>query len=424
MKTLAFFAASALLLAGCGSGRRDEPSPPPAPRRPATPQEAMGLAPASPLAAATEHWIADTDLGDAWAQAKENVADLEARLVADFRARAESGVGDTHASIAMRKDYDRWILVHDRLKTFILDCQANGRIRALPPDLARNFKNWSQLRRDLLRDAHATLDGLEADLSAFRAAFAKIRESSAPSEARLSAAETLSAKAGSAAASAEGLRAGAEALARHYAADEAVAGIASRATDAAADAKALAARVLALRGELHDAEAIRLFEVKVSAFADGVDRLTSLIAEKDRRAADTRALSESVADDIRAKAFSRLPLHRARLAALRAAAEKARPEELAVARAVKETAGDFDGALGAKAVRALRRELVAEASAARAKSLSDQAAAVVLRHGKTFDAALLNLQTSAFKLEDGASETEALAEAQKRLDRLDALSKR
>ena len=428
---------AAVLLAGCGDSSKERsnydrgrgqppaaaarPAPPP---RPPTPEEAMELDIAEPLAPAVEHWIADTDVGDAWAQAKENVADLRARLVADYMARQESGVGDTPSSIALRKDYDRWLAVHDRLKAFVLDCRAANEIRDLPPDLAKHFKNWSALRRELLRDAPAALDKLDADLSSARDAFAELKDSEEPTETRFAAAEAVDSRVSDIRAKAESIRSGAGEISRRYATDDAVAAITERAAEAAADAKALAAKTAALREKLHDTETIRLFGEKVEAFERSAARIDGLIAAKAEREAKTKALSEAVAEDIRAKNFASLPAHREALAALRAAANAARSEERECAATVKGISKDFSGTLGAKAVRAQRQNLVSEASVAEVTALSKRAEDVAARYGKTLEAALNNLQSSAFKLEDGASETAALAEAEKRLARLDALSKR
>ena len=384
----------------------------------------MELDIAKPLAPAVENWIADTDLGDAWKQAKENVADLRARLVADYKARQESGVGDTPSSIKMRKDYDLWLSVHDRLKAFILDCRASNAVRDVPPDIAKVIRNYPALRRELLRDAPATLESLTNELGAIRDGFKALRDSDDTTEARLATAESIDSRAAAIRAKAEGLRAGADAVARHYTTDDTVADLASRAADVAADAKAVADKVAALRGELRDAETVRLFELKVEAFERGADRLDELIAAKAAREAAAREFTDAVKQDIQSKNFASLAEHRVRLAALREAATVARAVELECARAVKGTAKDFSGTLGAKAVRTVRQTLVSDASVARVTAISKRAETAAGRYGKTLESALLNLQNPAFKLEDGAAETAALAEAQKRLDRLDALSKR
>ncbi|MBR6021413.1 MAG: hypothetical protein IK066_03225 [Kiritimatiellae bacterium] len=394
------------------------------PQRPPTPEEAMELDLATPLAASVEHWIADTDVGDAWSQAKENVADLRSRLVADWTARQESRVGETAASLALRKDYDRWLRIHDRLKAFVLDCRAAGGLRELPPELAKEFKNWSKLRRELLRDAPGAMEALEADFAAMREEFAALKVDGGSDAERLAEAEGLAGRFASRRAEAEGLKGDAEAVARHYAADDAVAGIAERAGDVAAMGKALGDRIDGLRAELHDGEAVRAFEAKTLAFVDGVKRLDALVAEKARRESEVRALTAEMVEDIRAKEFSRLAEYRARLAGLKEASEEARGEEMACARAVKEVAKNFAGTLGSKAVRAMRHELASEASGARLETLSKAAETEAVRHGKSLEGALLSLQTAAFKLEDGGGEREAFAEAEKRLARLEALAGR
>ncbi|MBP5786959.1 MAG: hypothetical protein J6Y19_03995 [Kiritimatiellae bacterium] len=394
------------------------------PQRPPTPEEAMELDLATPLAATVEHWIADTDVGDAWAQAKENVADLRARLVADWNARQESRVGETPASLALRKEYDKWLHIHDRLKSFVLDCRAGGELRDLPPELAKEFKNWSKLRRELLRDAPGAMDSMEADFAAMREEFAAVKVGGGSDSERLAAGEGLAGRFAARRAEAEGLKGDADAVARHHAADDAVAGIAERAGDFAAIAKALGDRIDGLRAELHDGEAVRAFEARALAFADGVKRLDSLAAGKAEREGAVRALTAEMVEDIRAKEFSRLTEYRGRLAELKAASEEARGDELACARAVKEVAKNFAGTLGAKAVRAMRHELASEASAARLEALSKEAEDEAARHGKTLDGALLSLQTAAFKLEDGGGEREAFAEAEKRLARLEAMAER
>ena len=216
----------------------------------------------------------------------------------------------------------------------------------------------------------------------------------------------------------------AEAVARHHATDDAVAGIAERAGDVAAMAKSLGDRMDALRAELHDGEAVRAFEAKALAFADGVKRLDSLAAEKAEREGKLRALTAEMVEDIRAKEFSRLGEYRGRLTGLKAASEEARGDELACARTVKEVAKNFAGTLGAKAVRAMRHELASEALVARLEALSKEAEEEAARHGKSLEGALLSLQTAAFKLEDGGGESEAFAEAEKRLARLEALAER
>lgn len=431
------------MLAGCGGSssggnnsrsrqddgrtRQDSPSAdarPAPPPRPPTPEEAMELDIAKPLAPAVEHWIADTDLGDAWAQAKENVADLRSRLVADYLARQESGVGETPSSMKLRKDYDRWFAIHDRLKAFILDCRAANTVRDLPEDLAKYFRNWSALRRALLRETPEELDGIEVSLQSVRDDFAALRASGSPTEERLATAESIDARAASILAKSESIRADAGELAARYATDAEVADIAERASDMAADAKALVAKVAKLREELRDAETIRLFEEKAATFEQGAARLDELLSAKAGREADAKALAEAVTEDIRAKSFASIPAHRERLAAIGTAAKEARAAEREIARAVGETAKDFSGALGQKAVRTLRQTLVSEASVARVAAISKRAEATAARYGKNLESALLNLQNSAFKLQDGAAETAAIAEAEKRLARLDALSKR
>ena len=420
----------ALAMAGCGgsetSSRRDAPaaSKPRTPPRPPTPEEAMELDLATPLSAAAEHWIVDTDVGDAWAQAKENVADLRARLVADWKSRQESRVGDTPASMAMRREYDRWLGIHERLKAFIVDCQARGKLRGMPPELARNFKDWGKLRRELLRDAPETLDALEADFAAMREEYAGGRSSGGTDAERLAAAEELGGRFAARRAEAEGFFAGAEELGRHYATDDAVADIAERAGEVAADAKRLGSKIEGLRAELRDAETVRVFETRVTAFVAGTHQLGERMAEQARREAEARTLSQGIADDIQARNFARTGQWRTRLEALKAESVAARGEDTACARAVKAVAKDFAGTLGNKAIRALRHELASEAPAARIETLSKEAEAAAARHGKTLDSALVSLQNASFKLEDGAGERAALTEAEKRMARLEALAKR
>ncbi|MBP5786244.1 MAG: hypothetical protein J6Y19_00265, partial [Kiritimatiellae bacterium] len=394
------------------------------PQRPPTPEEAMELDLATPLAASVENWIADTDVGDAWVQAKENVADLRTRLVADWNARQESQVGETAASLALRKEYDKWLRIHDRLKAFVLDCRASGELRELPPELAKEFKNWSKLRRELLRDAPGAMDALEADFTSMREEYSVLKAGDGSDAERLAAAEGLWGRFAARRAEAEGLKGDAEAVARHHATDDAVAGIAERAGDVAAMAKSLGDRMDALRAELHDGEAVRAFEAKALAFADSVKRLDSLAAEKAEREGELRALTAEMVEDIRAKEFSRLGEYRGRLTGLKAVSEEARGDELACARTVKEVAKNFAGTLGAKAVRAMRHELASAASVARLEALSKVAEAEASRHGNTLEGALLSLQTAAFKLEDGGGEREAFAEAETRLARLGALAGR
>ncbi len=424
-----------LAVAGCGgadeeAARRDAERAEAARRaraeaaRPKTPEEAMEMELATPLSAAAEHWIDGTDVGDAWAQAKENVADLRARLVADWKSRLESHVGDTPASLAMRKEYDRWLAVHEELKMFIVDCQARGQVRQLPAELARNFKDWGKLRRDLLRDAPGALDSLEADFESMRNEFAALKARDVTDTERLTAVEALAVRFAARRAEAEGLFAEAEELDHHYVTDDAMAGVTERAEEIAADAKRLGGKIDAMRAELHDGEALRSFEAKALAFADGVKRLDSLAAGKAEREGAVRALTVEMVEDIRAKEFSRLAEYRGRLAGLKAASEGARGDELACARAVKEVAKNFAGTLGAKAVRAMSHELASEASTARLEALSKAVEAEAARHGKTLDGALLSLQTAAFKLEDGGGEREAFAEAEKRLARLEAMAGR
>ena len=384
----------------------------------------MELDLATPLAASVENWIADTDVGDAWVQAKENVADLRARLVADWNARQESQVGETAASLALRKEYDKWLRIHDRLKAFVLDCRASGELRELPPELAKEFKNWSKLRRELLRDAPGAMEALEADFEGMREEYEALKAGGGSDAERLAAVEGLAGRFAARRAEAEGLKGDAEAIARHHATDDAVAGIAERAEDVAAIAKSLGDRIDVLRAELHDGEAVRAFEAKTLAFVDGVKRMDSLAAEKAKREGEVRALTAEMVEDIRAKVYSRLAGYRERLAGLKEAAETARGDELACARAVKEVSKNFAGTLGATGVRAMRHELASEVSVARLEALSKAAEEEAARHGKTLEGALLSLQTAAFKLEDGGGEREAFAEAEKRLARLEALAGR
>ncbi len=280
------------------------------------------------------------------------------------------------------------------------------------------------MRRDLLRDAPGALDSLEADFGAMRNEFAALKARDVTDAERLTAVEALAVRFAARRAEAEGLFAEAEELVRHYVTDDAMAGVAERAEEIAADAKRLGGKIDAMCAELHDGEAVRSFEAKALAFADGVKRLDSLAAGKAEREGAVRALTAEMVEDIRAKEFSRLAEYRGRLAELKAASEEAREDELACARAVKEGAKNFAGTLGAKAMRAMRHELASEASVARLEALSKAAEAEAARHGKSLEGALLSLQTAAFKLEDGGGESEAFAEAEKRLARLEAMAGR
>ena len=104
--------ASAVVQSGCGdSGSRYEPPPqqsatPPKPKRPPTPEEAMGLEMPGRLAASVEGWIQSNEFGDYYRQSNDLIADLRAKLVEDYRMRQESGLGENSFSRETRRKYD------------------------------------------------------------------------------------------------------------------------------------------------------------------------------------------------------------------------------------------------------------------------------------------------------------------------------
>ena len=280
MKRAAIISLALTLLAGCG----DFPSR----SRVQTPEEAMGLNLPTPLAASVENWIEHTDLGEAWAQAKENVSDLRARLVADWNARQESQVGETEASRKLRKDYDRWLAIHDELKAFILDCHASNRLQGVPEGLAKYFKDWSALRRALLHDAPAELAAIDEALTALRTEFTALNASTESVEPRFKAMGALASRANSCAASAEVLQSNAGMIAGHFVKDEDVAALASRAADTAAEAKDFSAKVSAALAVVEGQKALSSFAEECRRMNEWIRSLDSRNAAKDARIAQEK----------------------------------------------------------------------------------------------------------------------------------------
>lgn len=282
--------------AGCdvpnrSAGEALADSPEPVSRLP-TPEEAMRLPIAKPLAADTEDWIAGSDLGDAWEEAKTRVASLRQRLVEDYNRRAESGVGETEASRDMRKEYLRWVGIHDNLKSFILICQARGVKRELPPELAGNFKDWGRLHAETLRTGDDEIARWEQEAGSLRQELSRLRAQG--DGAGSGAYERLAKRVREGRSAVEALRGRTEAVAMRYGTKGRIYGLAERVEELAADWGELSVAVEGDTVRRNDRERLSEFTGACGRMEEWMRTLSSRVEAKNARIEEEKALARSL----------------------------------------------------------------------------------------------------------------------------------
>lgn len=262
-----------------------------APHVPA-PEEALQVPIAKPLAAGTENWIAGSDLGDAWEQAKSTLASLRFRLVEDYERRMESGVGQTDASRDLRKEYLRWVRIHDELKEFILACQTRGAKRELPPKLAENFKDWRTLRRDSLSTGDDEIERWRKEAESLQREIRQLRARGAGAGAADW--ERLAERVRTGRTAVEELRARTDAVSWQYGADGQVAGLAGRVAELAADWGELSREVEGTVVRQNDRERLEEFVDACGRMQTWMRTLSARVEAKNERIAEERTLARSL----------------------------------------------------------------------------------------------------------------------------------
>ncbi|MBR4252980.1 MAG: hypothetical protein IKQ15_11910 [Kiritimatiellae bacterium] len=288
-----WMAAGMLVLtgAGCDGPSRPLPEAHAADTGVPTPEEAMQVPIAKPLAPSTESWIVGSELGDAWEQAKTRVESLRQRLVEDYHRRMESGVGQTEASRDLRKEYLRWVGIHDELKAFILTCQTRGVKRELPPKLAANFKDWRNLRRESLSTGDGEIGRWRAEAERLRREMRLLRARGA--DAGSADWERLAERVRRGRTDVEELRGRTDALSWQYGADGQVAGLAARVADLAADWGELSAEVEGTAVRQNDRERLEEFAAVCVRMRAWMRVLPERVEAKNARIAEEKALARS-----------------------------------------------------------------------------------------------------------------------------------
>lgn len=256
-----------------------------------TPEEAMQVRIVTPLAASTESWIAGSELGDVWEQAKTQVATLRQRLVEDYERRMESGVGETEASRDLRKEYLRWARIHDELKAFVLTCQARGVKRELPPELAGNFKEWRALRRESLSTGDGEIERWAVEARRLRQEIRQLRARGGGAGAGEW--ERLAGLVRAGRTAVEELRGRTDAVSWQYGADGAMAGLAGRVAELAAEWGELSAEVEGMAVRENDKERLAEFAASCGRMRMWMRSLEDRVAAKGARIAEEKALGRS-----------------------------------------------------------------------------------------------------------------------------------
>lgn len=415
-------------IAGCGdseSGYRQPPprsQPAPEPKRPSTPEEALGIEPPGKLAADVEAWAASNDLGDYFRQSRERLSRLHAQLIEDYNVRMESELEATDFTRETLRKYREAFDADSALRKFMVECYSRKEVRPLPQSISRWFTTASEARaelRELLKNAPAEIERLDAELAALESEMESAGTSTWSQERELRIWRVLQIRVGDVSARANKASAGASALAASLAK-------AVRASSGGEDADALNDRAERLKSALSSFAAraakqleivngqtlIAEFAANCKDMAEGAIAVPAALAKKKARQAEIKELAGRITSS-RTRGYSDLDALAQETAAMKARSRSEGEEEAELGRRVRKLAGNYERVFGPSAVYRLKRALPEPSAQARIESeMQSFKRAMNIPQGADPAGAFAGIESKAYQLADRMEEESVL----KRLD--------
>lgn len=415
-------------IAGCGdSGSRgyQQPTqnqPAQKPKRPPTPEEALGIETPGKLAASVEAWASSNELGDYFKQSRERLSRLHAQLIEDYNVRKESELEATDFTRETLRKYREAFDADSTLRRFMVECYSRKEVRPLPQTISRWFTTASEDRdevREHIRSAPAEIERLNAEFLALRSEMETAGTSTWLQEKELKTWRDLqirvggiSSRANKASSSASALAANMAKAVRTSGGAEDVDSLNDKAEQLKTDFASFAAKAAQQLEIVNGQILITEFAANCKDMADGWIAVPAALAKKKARQAEIKELISRITSS-RTRGYSDLNMLAQQAAAIKTRSRNDGEQEAALGKRVQKLSGNYERVFGSSAVYRLKRALPVSSAQARIDTeLHSFKRAINLPQGTDPAGAFAGIESKAYQLADRMEEESML----KRLD--------
>lgn len=364
---------------GCGESepRYRQPTqsqPAPKPKRPPTPEEALGIERPGKLAASVEAWAGSNELGDYFRQSRERLARLHAQLIEDYNVRKESELAPTDFTRETLRKYHEAFDADSTLRQFMVECYSRKEVRPLPKTIARLFTTAIEDRGEIrsnLKDAPAEIDRLAVALDALRGELADAGTATWSQEKALSVwrdlqirVSDISSRANKASARASALAANMAKAMRVSGGAEDVDALNDKAEQLKSDWSGFASRASRQLEIVNGQMLLTKFSDDCKAMSEGVIAVPEALAKKKARQAEIKELVSRITSS-RTRGYSDLNGLAQQASATKSRSRIEGEKEAELGKRVQKLAGNYERLFGSSAIYRLKRDLPEPSAQAR-----------------------------------------------------------
>ena len=415
-------------IAGCGDSEsryRQQPTqnqPATRPKRPPTPEEALGIEMPGKLAASVEAWAGSNELGDYFRQSRERLSRLHAQLIEDYNVRKESELEATDFTRETLRKYREAFDADSTLRRFMVECYSRKEVRPLPQTISRWFTTASEDRGELrehIKNAPAEIERLNAELASLKSEMESAGTSTWSQEKELRIWRDLQIRVGDISARANKASAGASALAANMAkavrtsgGAEDVDSLNDKAEQLKTDFASFAAKAAQQLEIVNGQMLITEFAANCKDMADGWIAVPAALAKKKARQSEIKELISRITSS-RTRGYSDLNMLAQQTAAIKSRSRNEGDQEATLGKRVQKLAGNYERVFGSSAIYRLKRALPVSSAQARIDTeLQSFKRAINLPQGTDPAGAFAGIESKAYQLADRMEEESML----KRLD--------
>ena len=367
-------------IAGCGDSEsryRQQPTQNQSatkPKRPPTPEEALGIEMPGKLAASVEAWAGSNELGDYFRQSRDRLSRLHAQLIEDYNVRKESELEATDFTRATLRKYREAFDADSTLRRFMVECYSRKEVRPLPQTISRWFTTASEDRGELrehIKNAPAEIERLNAELASLKSEMDSAGTSTWSQEKELRRWRDLqirvgdiSARANKASASASALAANMAKAVRASSGNEDVDALNDQAEQLKSDFSSFAARTAKQLEIVNGQMLITEFAANCKDMAEGMIAVPAALAKKKARQAEIKELVSRITSS-RTRGYSDLNILAQQAAAIKSRSQREGEKEAELGKRVQKLAGNYDRVFGSSAIYRLKRALPEPSAQAR-----------------------------------------------------------
>ena len=411
-------------IAGCGdSGSRgyQQPTqnqPTQKPKRPPTPEEALGIEMPGKLAASVEAWAGSNELGDYFRQSRERLSRLHAQLIEDYNVRKESELEATDFTREMLRKYREAFDADSTLRRFMVECYSRKEVRPIPQTISRWFTTASEDRGELrehIKNAPAEIERLNAELASLKSEMESPGISTWSQEKELRIWRDLqirvgdiSARANKASASASALAANMAKALRTSGGAEDVDSLNDKAEQLKTDFASFAARAAQQLEIVNGQILITEFAANCKDMADGWIAVPAALARKKARQSEIKELISRITSS-RTRGYSDLNMLAQQTGAIKSRSRNEGEQEVTLGKRVQKLAGNYERVFGSSAIYRLKRALPVSSAQARIDTeLQSFKRAINLPQGTDPAGAFAGIESKAYQLADRMEEESML----------------